>query len=66
MFNINSFKLIDKVVIIIGGVLGLGEYYIWVMLMVGVKVMVVSYFEWDWDKIKVVVVEFGGQVVFFV
>ncbi len=27
MFNINSFKLTDKVAIITGGASGLGEYY---------------------------------------
>ena len=61
MFNINSFKLTDKVAIITGGVSGLGEYYTRAMLTVGAKVMVVSHSERDWDKIKAVAAELGGQ-----
>lgn len=65
MFNINSFKLTDKVAIITGGVSGLGEYYTRAMLTVGAKVMVVSHSERGWDKIKAVAAELGGQVAFF-
>lgn len=65
MFNINRFKLTDKVAIITGGASGLGEYYTRAMLTVGAKVMVVSHSERGWDKIKAVAAELGGQVAFF-
>lgn len=52
MFNINSFKLTDKVAIITGGASGLGEYYTRAMLTVGAKVMVVSHSERGWDRLR--------------